>query len=103
MFSQKDIQHIDQTIHSLACAMQKWCDLGILGVKNLVVEICDDAQSTARSSYNNNNNNNNNNKNNYNHYYYYYYYYYYYSQAFKKKLGTLQLPPSTTFLRTVVA
>ena len=43
--------------------MHKWFDLGMLGVKNLGVEICDDARSTARSSYNNNNNNNN--------YYYY--------------------------------
>ena len=57
--------------------MHKWCGLGMLGVKNLVVEICDEVQSTARSSYttttttttttsttttttNNNNNNNNN-------------------------------------------
>ena len=60
------------------CAMHKWCDLGMLGVKNLVVEICDDAQSTARSSYSNNNK----------------YNYYYYPHAFFKKLGILQLPPS---------
>ena len=48
--SQKDIKHIDRTIHSVACVMHKWCDLGMLGVKNLGVEICDDAQSIARSS-----------------------------------------------------
>ena len=59
MLSQKDIQLINRTIHSVACTMHNWCDLGMLGVKNLVVEICDDAQSTARSSFNNNNNNNN--------------------------------------------
>ena len=53
----KDIKQIDRTIHSVACVMHKWCDLGMLGVKNLGVEICDDAQSTAGSSCNNNNNN----------------------------------------------
>ena len=82
------MQHIDRTIHSVACAMHKWCDLGMLGVKNLVVEICDDAQSTARSSYNNNNNDNNNNNNNN---YYYYYYYYYYPHAFLKKVGDIAI------------
>ena len=41
----KDIKHIDQTIHYVACVMHKWCDLGMLRVKNLGVEICDDAQS----------------------------------------------------------
>ena len=46
----KDIKHIDRTIHSVVCVMHKWSDLGMLGVKNLGVEICDDAQSTARSS-----------------------------------------------------
>ena len=46
----KDIKHIDRTIHSVACVMHKWCDLGMLAVKNLGVEICDDAKSTARSS-----------------------------------------------------
>ena len=51
----KDIKHIDRTFHSVACVMHKWCDLGMLGVKNLGVEICDDAQSTSGSSYNNNN------------------------------------------------
>ena len=51
VFSQKDIKHIDWTIHSVACVMHKWCDLGMLGVKNLGIEICDDAQSTARSYY----------------------------------------------------
>ena len=50
MSSQKDIKHIDWTIHSVACVMHKWCDLGMLGVKNLGVEISDDAQSTARYS-----------------------------------------------------
>ena len=54
--TKKDIKHIDRTIYSVACVMHKWCDLGMLGVINLGVEICNDAQSTARSScYNNNN------------------------------------------------
>ena len=83
MFSQKDIQHIERTIHSVACAMHKWCDLVMLGVKNLVMEICDDAQTTAR--YNNNNNNNNNNN------YYYYYKYYYYPHALLKKVGDIAI------------
>ena len=66
MFSKKkDIKHIDWTIHFVNCVMHKWCDLGMLGVKNFGVEICDDTQSTASSSYNNNNNNYNNNKKNY--------------------------------------
>ena len=47
----KDIKHIHRTIHSVACVMHKWCDLGMLVVKNLGVETCDYAQSTARSSY----------------------------------------------------
>ena len=47
----KDIKHIDRTIHSVACVMHKWCDMGMLGVKHLGMEICDDAQSTARSYY----------------------------------------------------
>ena len=56
----KDIKHINRTIHSVACVMHKWCYLGMLVVKDLGVEICADAQSTAHSSNNNNNNNNNN-------------------------------------------
>ena len=50
MSSQKEIKDIDRTIHSVACVMHKWFDLGMLGVKNLGVEICDAVQSTARSS-----------------------------------------------------
>ena len=68
----KGLKHIDWTIHSVGCVMHKWCDLGMPGVKNLGVDICDDAQSTACSNVNNNNNNNKNN-NDYNNYYYYYY------------------------------
>ena len=59
VLTKKDIKHIDQTIHSVACVMHKRCDLGMLGVKELGVEICDDAQSTAHSSNNSKNNNNN--------------------------------------------
>ena len=34
MFSQKeDIKHIDWTIHSVACVMHWWCDLGMQGSK----------------------------------------------------------------------
>ena len=47
----KDIKHIDRTIHSVACDIHKWCDLGMLGVKSLGMEICGYAQSTARSYY----------------------------------------------------
>ena len=46
----KSKKHIDRTIQSVACVIHKWCDLRMLGVKNLGVEICDDAQSTARPS-----------------------------------------------------
>ena len=59
VLTKNDIKHINQTIHSVACVMHKWCDLGMLGVKELGVEICADAQSTAHSSNNNNDNNNN--------------------------------------------
>ena len=44
VLTKKDIKHIDQTIHSVACVMHMWCDLEMLGVKDLGMEICDDAQ-----------------------------------------------------------
>ena len=47
----KDMKHIEQNFHSVAQVMPQGRDLGVLGVKNLNVGICDGAPSTARSSY----------------------------------------------------
>ena len=44
MFSQtKDKKHIEQNFHSVAGVMPKGWDLGVLGVKNISMGICDDA------------------------------------------------------------
>ena len=52
VFSQiKDRKHIEQNFHSVAGVMLKWWDLGVLGVKNLSVGICDGAPSAAHSDF----------------------------------------------------
>ena len=52
VFSQlKDRKHIEQNFHFVAGIMPLGSDLGVLGVKNFSVGICDGAKSTARSSY----------------------------------------------------
>ena len=51
VFSQiKDKKHIEQNFHSVAGIMLQGWDLGVLGVKNLSVGICDGTPSTARYS-----------------------------------------------------
>ena len=51
LFSQiKDIKHVYRNFHSVAWIMPQWSDLGVLGVKNLSVRICDGAPSAAHSS-----------------------------------------------------
>ena len=53
VFSQiKDRKHIEQNFHSFAGVMPQGWDLGVLGVKNFRVGICDGAPSTAHSSFN---------------------------------------------------
>ena len=52
MFSKIKVRkHIEQNFHSVAGIMPQGWDLRMLGVKNLSVRICDDAPSTACSSY----------------------------------------------------
>ena len=46
----KDRKHIEQNFHSVAGIMRQGWDLGVLGVKNFSVGICDGAPSTAHSS-----------------------------------------------------
>ena len=49
----KDRTHIELNFHSVVGIMPQWWDLGMLGVggvKNFSVGICDGAPSTARSS-----------------------------------------------------
>ena len=43
-------KYIEQNFHSIAGVMPQGWDLGVLGVKNLSVGICDGAPSTAHSS-----------------------------------------------------
>ena len=43
-------KHIEQNFHSVAGVMSQWWDLGVLGVKNFSVGICDGALSTVHSS-----------------------------------------------------
>ena len=51
VFSQiKDRKYIEHNFHSVAMVMPQGWDLGVLGVKNFSVGICDGAPSTARSS-----------------------------------------------------
>ena len=47
MYSHKHIKH---NFHSVDGIMPQGWDLGVLGVKNFSVGICDGAPSTARSS-----------------------------------------------------
>ena len=52
MFSQiKDIKNIEQNFHLVAWVMPQRWDLGVPGVNNSSVGICDGAPSTAGSSY----------------------------------------------------
>ena len=44
-------KYIEQNFHSIAGVMPHGRDLGVLGVKNFSVGICDGAQSTAHSSF----------------------------------------------------
>ena len=46
----KERKHIEQNFHSVAGIMRQGWDLGVLGVKNFSVGICDDTPLTARSS-----------------------------------------------------
>ena len=51
VFSQiKDRKHIEQNFHSVAGVMPQGWDLGVPGVKNFSVGICDGAPSTVCSS-----------------------------------------------------
>ena len=51
MFSQiKDRKHIEKNFNSVAGVMPQGWDLGVLGVKNFSVWICDGAPATAHSS-----------------------------------------------------
>ena len=43
----KDIKHIERKFHSVPWVMSKWWDLGVLGVKNLSMGICDGAPTTV--------------------------------------------------------
>ena len=47
----KDRKHIEQNFHSVAGIMPQRWELGVLGVKNFSMGICDGAPSTGRSSY----------------------------------------------------
>ena len=52
MFSQITARkHIKQNFHSVTGIMSQGWDLGVLGVKNFSVGICDGALSTVRSSF----------------------------------------------------
>ena len=44
-------KYIEQNFYSVAGFMPQGWDLGVLGVKNFSVGICDGAPSTAHSSY----------------------------------------------------
>ena len=46
----KDRKQIEKNFHSVAGIMPHGWDLGVLGVKNFSVGICDGAPSTAHSS-----------------------------------------------------